>query len=139
MYNRDMHMKRTQLGVTLIELMIVVAVVAILAAIAYPSYRNQIIKSHRAEAKTELLEIQVAQEKYFLQNNQYGSLVDLGLSTGADYLTPNGYYKISFTEQSATAYTVKATGQGSQADDATCGDFTISSTGVKTPTTSGCW
>ncbi len=133
---RQMHSKQT--GVTLIELMIVVAIVAILAAIAYPSYRNQIMRSHRAEAKAALLQVQVAQEKWFLHANQYGTLIDLGLSTGANYLTPNGYYQISFSSQTANAFTAQAVPQGGQAPD-TCGTYTISATGNRTPTTSGCW
>ena len=66
-----MHSRKYQKGVNLIELMIVVTIVAILGAIAYPSYRNQLMRSHRSEAKAALLQIQVAQEKWFLQNNAY--------------------------------------------------------------------
>lgn len=131
-------MKQPQHGVTLVELMIVVAVISILAAIAYPSYRNQILRSHRAEAKAALLQVQVAQEKWFLQVNQYGTLINLGLSTGTNYLTPNGYYQISFSSQTASAFTAQAVPQGGQASD-TCGTYTISETGNRTPTTSDCW
>lgn len=134
-------MHNRQSGVTLIELMVVVAIVAILAAIAYPSYRNQIMRSHRSEAKAALLQVQVAQEKYFLQNNSYGTLAQLGptsLGLKSDGSTTNGYYLINFPTQTAIAFTARAVPQGGQASD-TCGTYTISETGTKTPTTAGCW
>lgn len=132
-------MSNRQQGVTLIELMIVVAIVSILAAIAYPSYTSQLRKSHRTEAKAELLKIQVAQEKYFLSTNSYGTLVNLSLvASGTNYLTDHGYYQISFSSQDATTYTAQAVPQGGQASDS-CGTYTITQTGVRTPTTSGCW
>lgn len=116
--------------------MIVVAIVSILAAIAYPSYRNQLLRSHRTEAKSALLQIQVAQEKWFLQNNAYtNSLTNLS-STAT---TTNGYYTIGVTVGSpATTYTATATAAGSQANDTACATFTINQTGSRTPT-SGCW
>lgn len=138
-------MKQSQQGVTLVELMVVVAIVATLAAIAYPSYRNQLMRSHRAEAKAALLQIQVAQEKYFLQNNSYGTLVQLvpaslGLkSSGSNYVTTNGYYKISFLSQNATSYQANADTQSSQADDTHCAQFTITETGSRGATSSDCW
>lgn len=137
-------MRANQTGVTLIELMIVVAVISILAAIAYPSYQTQVRRSHRTDATAALLQIQVAQEKYFLQNNSYGTLAQLvptslGLRTsGADIVTTNGYYRVDFSAQTATTFTARATPIGGQASDS-CGTYTISHTGTRTPTTSGCW
>ena len=58
-------------GFTLIELMIVIVVVAVLAAIAMPSYRQYVLRTHRTEAKRTLLNVAVAQEKFYLQNNTY--------------------------------------------------------------------
>lgn len=135
-----MHSK--QHGVTLIELMIVVAVVAILAAIAYPSYRNQIMRSHRTEAKAALLNIQVAQEKYFLQNNSYGSLAQLGaasLGLTASNTTASGYYLVSLPTQTATGYQANADAQGGQSDDTHCATFTINQAGTRGATNTDCW
>ena len=58
-------------GFTLIELMIVVAIIGILASIAYPSYRNSVLKGRRAEARTAIAELMQQQERYMTQNNTY--------------------------------------------------------------------
>lgn len=136
-------MRKRQKAFTLIELMITVAIVAILATIAYPSYRSQILRSHRSEAKTALLQAQVEQEKYFLQNNTYGGQSNigpkLGLKTGD--LTANGYYKITITATNGgTGYTAVADAQttGGQDQDTGCTQLGIDQTGTKTPSGT-CW
>lgn len=127
---------RSQLGVTLIELMIVVAIVAILSAIAYPSYRQFIVRTNRSEAKIALLSVQVAEEKWYLQHSTYtGTLSDLGVAA----TTPKGNYAISMSGISATGYTATATPAGGQTDDTTCGTYTINQSGDKTPTSAECW
>src|SRR5215831_16378084 len=91
---------KRNVGFTLIELMIVVAIVAILAAIAYPSYRNSVMRTNRAQAKAALLDVQVAQEKYFMQHKRYISTTS-GISAvspnglGLPTTTQNGFYTIS--------------------------------------------
>jgi type IV pilus assembly protein PilE len=132
-------------GFTLIELMVTVAIVAILAAVAYPSYTSHIRKARRTEAKAALLKIQVEQEKYFLSNNQYGTLANLNTSLGlkvedTNYYTENKYYKVSFVSQDNTSYEAKADATGTQqSSDTDCLMFTIKSDGTRTPTTGGCW
>jgi len=141
-------MRSKQQGFTLIELMITVAVVAILAAIAYPSYKNQIMRSRRTDAKAALLNIQVAQEKRFLATNAYvqstTGLTDTWASGGlglAQAKSDNGYYNLTIDAgATAISYVARAkapTGSGQASDS--CGEYTINNTGAKTPTTAGCW
>ena len=68
-------------GFTLIELMIVVAIIGILASIAYPSYRDSVLKGRRAEARTAIAELMQQQERYMTQNNTY-----LPFANGDDYV-----------------------------------------------------
>ena len=68
--NRRVHIEKQQ-GVTLLELMVVVVVVAILGMIALPSYRQYSMRAQRTEAKTALLQLATAQERFYLQNNTY--------------------------------------------------------------------
>lgn len=137
-------------GFTLLELMIVVAIVAILTAIAYPSYRTYILRSHRAEAKEALLQLQLAEEKYFLQNNGYAAtdaLMSTAISSGGLGIpgtTTNGYYAITLQSgvgSSATTYTATATPKASQADDTDCPIFSLNQSNqrVPTPDTNHCW
>jgi type IV pilus assembly protein PilE len=140
-------MKSRSHGFTLIELMITVAIIAILAAVVYPSYTSVIRRSHRADARDALLQIQVAQEKYFLSNNGYATLANLYtaspiptvVKSGTTYYTANQYYIVTFVSQSSTAYQVRAQAQGSQAGDGYCADFWITESGNKTATNADCW
>jgi type IV pilus assembly protein PilE len=77
-------MKQHHKGFTLIELMIVVAIVAILASIAYPSYRDSILKGKRAEGRTALTDLLQQQERYMTQRNTY-----LAFSNAAGTTTPS--------------------------------------------------
>lgn len=141
-----MHSRKYQQGVNLIELMIVVTIVAILGAIAYPSYRNQLLRSHRAEAKAAVLQVQVQQEKAFLQNNAYSTtLTGLGYASNTPNTT-NGYFQLSLSNTSATTYTVTAEANASQDDDTSCDKFTLTQAGTRgalnssgTSNVSECW
>jgi len=121
-------------GFTLIELMITVAVIGILAAIAYPSYQDSIRKSRRADAKSALLNAAQSMEKFYTENSKYtGATLGTGASDVAPVSSTDGYYTLSFTvAPSAAAYTLQAapTTKGHQDADK-CGNFTLSSTGVK--------
>jgi type IV pilus assembly protein PilE len=101
-------------GFTLIELMITVAIVGILAAIAYPSYTDYVIRSKRADGKAVLLQLQLAQEKWRANHTTYGSRTDLGITA-----SPDGYYTIPDFEAGST-FTVKAEPVFS---DARCGTY----------------
>lgn len=73
-----MQMRKYMQGVTLMELMIVVVVIGILTAIAFPNYREFVARAKRAEAKAALLKIATNQEKFYLQNQRFGTLTELG-------------------------------------------------------------
>jgi len=145
-------------GFTLIELMIVVAIVAILASIAYPSYISSVIKGRRASGRTALTELMQQQERYMTQNNTYCAFSNSGGTTAAvsgcttvpfktfsgDNSASPDYY-LSAATCPNTVFTVKECIQV-QADpvksDPEAGSLQILSTGTKTCTgtkTSVCW
>ena len=123
-------------GFTLIEVLIVVALAAVLVTIAYPSYRDHLIKSSRSAAQTELLELANAQEKVYLNSNAYSSSVAgayTGNSTGGlgktGGTTGDGKYTLTLAVagQSFVLTATPVAGQ-SQAND---GAFSIASDGSK--------
>ena len=143
-------MRNRMKGVTLIELMIVIVVVAILASIAVPSYRSYVMRTHRVEAKTALLNLAAAQEKFYLSNNTYASNAQLTTAPpnglGLSATTENGWYTIVIADPAnAAGFSATATAQGAQAADTACASFTINQRGQKTATKSGgadstvCW
>jgi type IV pilus assembly protein PilE len=131
-------------GVTLIELMTVVAVLAIVSSIAVASYRRYLIRANRTDATGTLLRIQVAQEKFFLQNNVYtDDISKLGVASP----TPGGYYSVAVAAGSsgslATSFTATATPLNRQlSQDTSCQTLTIDDKGQRGSTpgaTSLCW
>ena len=122
-------MNKNNRGFTLIELMIVVAILAIVAAWGYSSYRDTILKSHRSEGLGELLVIADKLERFYSDQGRYDTAVlsDIhGTSSG------NGYYVLSITTATAVQFTITAAPQGGQADDTKCGTFTLTSQGTRT-------
>lgn len=131
-------------GFTLIELMITVAIIAIIMGVALPSYFQQIVKSNRADAKVELLRLAQVQESYFTQNLSYAnSLTQLGLS-GDTTETEHQHYTVTVfsttpggctgtaAAPSCQGFTLKATPASStQLEDSHCTEFTLSNTGLK--------
>ncbi|MEW6982136.1 type IV pilin protein [Colwelliaceae bacterium 6471] len=130
-----------QIGFTLIELMIAVAIVGILAAVAYPSYVDFVKRSNRAEAQSELLRIANLQEQYYMDHRTYTSdMTQLGL--GADpYIPEQGNYSIDTSAIAAdgSTYTLTATAINAQASDTTCAKFNVNELGTKSATSANCW
>jgi type IV pilus assembly protein PilE len=136
-------------GFTLIEVMIVVAIVAILAAVAVPSYKNSIQKTRRAEAKEALTRIAAAQERFFFTNNRYANMAEI--TQVNPYLTENGHYSVTRVCSGAcpaTSFLLQAVARNSQLGDTDCGVFYIDHVGRKTSkrqasdagyTTDVCW
>jgi type IV pilus assembly protein PilE len=138
-------MRKQSAGVTLMELMIVMLIVGILAAIAYPSYRAQILKSNRSEAKIGLQQMVQTLERCYTRTNDYTACVGAcAACVTLPYNTPNGYYQITAAPApTANSYTLVATAIGQQTDDAQCTSFSTTNTDIKSAAGTGgvavCW
>jgi type IV pilus assembly protein PilE len=138
-----MNTKSKMIGVTLIELMVVVAIVGILGTIANSSYHRYLLQAHRSEGQIALMTVRVEQEKFFLQNRSYANAATL-LNVASP--TQHGYYIIGVsTSNAGTRYVATATAAGAQVDDTTCKTLTVDWSGVQSSTDSsnsastGCW
>lgn len=129
------HMKKND-GFTLIELMITVAVVGILAAVAYPSYLDQVRKARRAEAQAVLMNIAARQQQMLLDTRSYAATVGALNITVPGTVQQTYGVAISVGTAAVPSFTATATPSGSQAADR-CGALSINQTGAKSPTT--CW
>lgn len=140
--------KRQQHGFSLIELMLAVAIIAILAAIAIPNYQDYITRSKRAEGMALLQEMSARQERFYAQNNRYVTInqdLDLlvtnaaslvGLDTaGARVRSENGYYLVGVSRTNGDGgYTLTAE---EDIGDGLCGDLTLTAVGIKGRSASG--
>ena len=117
-------------GFSLIELMTVLVIIGVLAAVAWPSYQQYVIRSNRAAAQSFMMTIAGRQEQYLLTNRSYTTTIGTGgLGLNAPTET-NGRYNFSVTNPTTTSYVITADAIGNQASD---GDLTLSSDGSKTP------
>ena len=150
------HESRTG-GFTLLELMIVVGIVAIIAAVAVPSYREYVLRSHRSEAIIALTELANLQEKFYGRSDASGNphnryiINSASISAASDpslfypAATPSGYYTLTVAPPTGggnQGYTLTATQTSAQADDNKCVTFTLDNVGRKGATgsnTQRCW
>lgn len=156
MINQDMG-NRAARGFTLIEMMIVVAIVGILAAIAYPSYQQYVLRSNRTEGQALLSDAAAREERYFAQNNTYITTTDDLAKLNISASSPTGKYSLTLTRDKDDdgktidgGYMLNAEPQGSQEADSKCGTLTLNALGIKgidkpqsgtlpTGTASECW
>ena len=148
-----MNKMQAQRGVTLIELVIVMIIIGILAAIAIPSYRNYVLRSQRSDAKDAVLALATQQEKHYLQCNTYATAIAGATDCGAGELqgegaSKNGWYALTIPAANATTFTVQATAIAgeSQYQDEACRSFTVTQASLRTAlsasnvdNTAECW
>jgi len=129
-------------GFTIIELMITVAIVAIIAAIALPSYQNYIMKSRRTDGLTALADLRLAQEKFRSNCPHYAASVGASQVCAAnsansvlegDTESTEAFYTISMSSPSNTEFIITATGQNGQENDTGCESISIDETGEISP------
>ena len=134
-------MRKSMRGMTLTELMIVVVIIGILTAIAYPNYRQYAARAKRNEAKAALLQIATNQERFYLQNNTYTQdLTALGFATTPNFTTDTGSYVINVGAADPNDFTATATYQNADAEAGKCATFTIDGRGAKgSAPLADCW
>ncbi|AZV29069.1 pilus assembly protein [Pseudomonas syringae] len=131
-------MRRTNRGFTLIEIMIVIAIIGIVITIGYPSLTEYVKKGRRADVVSTLSEQAQILERFYSKNNVYTGVT--GLSTGNDFYTITP----TITDQTFLLTATRKTGTAMATDK--CGDFTLTNTGVRSMnnattglTTKDCW
>jgi type IV pilus assembly protein PilE len=123
-------------GFTLIEMMIVVAIVAILAAIGYPSYVDHVRRGHRTATQSFMMDVAVRQQQRMLDVRTYaGTVAGLGMSAPADVASRYTLSIVAAAGPPAT-FTLLAQPAGTQMGDS-CGNLSITNAGVKSP--ANCW
>ena len=131
--NRQQQLKRAQSGFTMIEILIVVAIIGILSAIAYPSYTSQIQNTRRSDAHLSLLNAAQTLERCKATQYSYaGCVASVSTATAQDY------YTISLDPApTASAFTILATAKGPQTNDTTCQEISLNQLGQQLP--AACW
>ncbi len=144
--------RKLQHGVTLIELMVVAAIIAIISAFAYPSYERYIVRAKRAVGQNTLLQVADRQQQFFMDNKRFAAdLTNLGFSANPFVVDDDGaatvagdtdaVYSLSLSNVTATTWTATAAPlQGQLSRDTDCGSLTITQAGTKDSSGGGeCW
>ncbi len=146
-------MNKKQQGVTLLELMIVVAIIAMISAFAYPSYMQYVVSTKRTVATSALLRIADRQQQFFMDNKSFSNdLTALGFAANPLVLADDGYntvagdadavYSISLSNVAVTTYTITAAPLHGQGDrDTDCASLTLNQAGARGNSAGGddCW
>jgi len=127
-------------GVTLVELLVAMVVLAMLAGLAIPGYRSHVLRANRTEARAGLLALATAQEKFHLMCGSYAAELDPGRASDCEGgrlqfppRSERGYYAIEITAADAAAWAATAQADGApQSTDEACREFGIDGLGFKT-------
>ncbi len=138
---RELRLYRKMQGITLMELMIVVVIIGIMAAVAYPNYRDFAARAKRNEAKAALLQISVQHERFYLNNNTYTTdMTQLGFSGSSMVISDSKSYTIDVITADPNNFTAIASYNNLDAELSKCATFQIDGRGARTslPYTD-CW
>ncbi|MGJ8681977.1 type IV pilin protein [Paraglaciecola sp.] len=125
-FDPNQYTSKTCNGLTLIELMMVVAIIGVISTLVFPSFQNQIQQSRRNDGINQLLRLKLQQEGFRTKNTSYAITKELSLPTSE-------YYTFSVNKVSATTYELVATAKGSQLADKTCKVLSINQSMQKVP------